>query len=246
MLPDSLKLFDCTHCDYGIVMCVIVWAWTAYIMKTQCGCVRRHERIHDTCHCASIPRSFLLFSYTPPSLWIVLFPINLSFFLLAAQSCHSPLSHSCFYLSRGSQTIRHHVQILNKLQTQTFVEILPSVMCCEIYKWHAVLCLSFSASRLIIIINRMGGRIFELSLIWHYHLIIQRQNSLGQHGTRWMDERSLKKQTYMKHDGKSSSFRSYAMLFSVQLQGLEAFKIFFKKQKHSKIMVSLILLKWIL
>lgn len=179
------------------------------------------------------PTLFLCFSLIRSSLWIVLFPINLSFFLLAAQSCRSPLSHSCCYLSRGSQTIRHHVQILNKLQTQTFVEILPAVMCCEIYKWHAVLCLSFSASRLIIIINRMGAE--YLSWVWSDTTISSSRDRIAWgnvvHGTRWMDERSLKKQTYMKHDGKSSSFRSYAMLFSVQLQGLEACKIFFKKAK---------------
>lgn len=220
-------------------MCVIVWAWTAYIMKAQCGCVRRHERIHDTCHCASIPRSFfsfLCYFLTHSSLWFVFLPINLSLFFLSAQSSHIAQSVTAAFIwaevlrpssitSRFSIKYRHrHSWIYYPQQWCTMKNTSKGYL-----KWHAVSCLSFSAPRLILIMNSKGGRIFDLGLIWHYHPITERQNGSGQRGTWWMDQCGLKKQTYMKHDRKSPPFRSYhTPYFSMQLQGLEAFHFFFK------------------
>ncbi len=180
-------------------MCVIVWAWTAYIMKAQSGCVRRHERIHDTCHCASIPRSFFaLLLYTPPCELYYFLSIYLSSFWL--NNC--VVAHSVTAVLSQQRVSEHHVQILNKIQTQTFMEILPAVMCCEIYKRHAVRCLSFSASRLILIMNQ-GAE--YLSWVWSDTTIPSSRDRIAWgnmvHGTQWMDECSLKKQTYMKHDG---------------------------------------------
>jgi len=178
-------------------MCVIVWAWTAYIMKAQCGCVRRHERIHDTCHCASIPRSF--FSFLCTLLHVNCITSYQSISLLFASTIKSQL-----LLSEQRFSDPGHSWIYYPQQWCTMKNTSKGYL-----KWHPVSCLSFSAPRLIFIMNSKGGRIFDLGLIWHYHPIIERQNGSGQRGSWWMDRRGLKKQTYMNHDRKSSPFKSY-------------------------------------
>lgn len=98
---------------------------------------------------------FAILSYLPVNCIISNQSISLFFFFFFV----AQLSHSHFYLSRGSQTI----PIFNKIQTQTFMDILPAVMHYEKYKqgylkWHVVFCLSVSASRLILIMNQKRGQ----------------------------------------------------------------------------------------
>lgn len=194
-------------------------------------------------HALSFP-FFAIFSHTPPC-ELYFFPsIYLSSFCLHNQVIAQSVTAAFIWAevlrptsitSRFSIKYRHrHSWIYYPQQWCTMKNTSKGYL-----KWHAVSCLSFSAPRLILIMNSKGGRIFDLGLIWHYHPITERQNGSGKYGTWWMDQCGLKKQTYMKHDRKSPLFRSYhTPYFSMQLQKRSIFFYnFFLKQKHCKLYI---------